>query len=152
MENLRIISADSHVVEPADLWEERLDRKFRDRAPKIVRNDTGKWVISAPDCAEFPVAALFAAGKRGAELRELYEKGGYEAGRAGGWDPIERIKDQDTDGVLAEVLYTSNGMPLYGLQDPELQMACFRTFNDWLGEYLRGQSQAAVRNRVNLAG
>ena len=135
MENLRIISADSHVVEPADLWEERLDRKFRDRAPKIVRNDTGKWVISAPDCAEFPVAALFAAGKKGAELRELYAKGGYESGRAGGWDPIERIKDQDTDGVLAEVLYTSNGMPLYGLQDPELQMACFRTFNDWLGEY-----------------
>jgi predicted TIM-barrel fold metal-dependent hydrolase len=134
MENLRIISADSHVVEPADLWETRLDRKYRSQAPKIVRNDSGKWVISAPDCAEFPVAALFAAGKRGAELREHYAKG-YEAGRAGGWDPIERIKDQDVDGVLAEVLYTSNGMPLYGLQDAELQMACFRTFNDWLGEY-----------------
>ena len=134
MENLRIISADSHVVEPADLWETRLDRKYRSQAPKIVRNDSGRWVISAPGCMEFPVAALFAAGKRGAELREFYEKG-YEAGRPGGWDPIERLKDQDVDGVLAEVLYTSNGMPLYGLQDAELQMACFRTFNDWLAEY-----------------
>ena len=31
MENLRIISADSHVVEPADLWETRLDKKYRQR-------------------------------------------------------------------------------------------------------------------------
>jgi predicted TIM-barrel fold metal-dependent hydrolase len=132
--NLRVISADSHVVEPVDLWETRMDRKYRDRAPRIKQDETGRWVISAPDCAEFPVAALFAAGKRGAELRELYEKG-YEAGRPGGWDPVERIKDQEIDGVLAEVLYTSNGMPLYGIQDPELQMAAFGTFNDWLAEY-----------------
>jgi uncharacterized protein len=135
MENMRIISADSHVVEPADLWETRLDLKYRDRAPRIVQNKAGRWVISAPDCAEFPVAALTAAGKRGAQLREHYEKGYEESGRTGGWDPHERIKDQDVDGVLAEVLYTSNGMPLYGIQDPELQMACFRTFNDWLAEY-----------------
>ena len=33
--NLRVISADSHVVEPADLWETRMDRKYRDRAPRI---------------------------------------------------------------------------------------------------------------------
>ncbi len=132
--DIRIISADSHVVEPVDLWETRMDRKYRDRAPRVKQDERGQWVISAPDCTEFPVAALFAAGKRGAELRALYEKG-YEAGRPGGWDPLERIKDQDIDGVLAEVLYTSNGMPLYGIQDAELQMAVFRTFNDWLAEY-----------------
>src|SRR5260370_28411435 len=38
MENLRIISADSHVVEPADLWETRLDRKYREQAPNAVRD------------------------------------------------------------------------------------------------------------------
>jgi hypothetical protein len=129
--NLRVISADSHVVEPIDLWETLMDLKYRDRAPRIKKNESGRWVISAPDCTEFPVAALYAAGKKGAELRALYDQG-YEAGRPGGWDPVERIKDQDVDGVLAEVLYTSNGMPLYGIQDPELQMASFRAFNDWL--------------------
>ncbi len=30
---LRMISADSHVMEPADLWTTRLDRAYRDRAP-----------------------------------------------------------------------------------------------------------------------
>jgi len=134
MDNLQVISADSHVVEPADLWETRLDRKFRDRAPRVVRNSQGRWVLSAPGCAELGVAGLFAAGKRGAELQEFFKKG-YEAARPGGWDPMERNKDQELDRVLAEVVYTSNGMPLYSIPDPELQMACFRTFNDWVAEY-----------------
>jgi predicted TIM-barrel fold metal-dependent hydrolase len=134
MANLRIISADSHVVEPADLWETRLDRKYRDQAPRVVRTETGRWVISAPGGISFPAAAMFAAGKRGEELRQHMGKG-YEASRPSGWDPSERIKDQDIDGVQAEVLYTSNGMPLFGLDDADLQIACFRVFNDWLAEY-----------------
>jgi hypothetical protein len=28
-----IISADSHFVEPPNMWAERIDKKFRDRAP-----------------------------------------------------------------------------------------------------------------------
>ena len=28
-----VVSADSHFMEPADLWQERLDRKYRDRSP-----------------------------------------------------------------------------------------------------------------------
>ncbi|HZY59949.1 MAG TPA: hypothetical protein VFE56_09310, partial [Candidatus Binataceae bacterium] len=134
MENLRIISADSHVVEPADLWETRLDRKYREQAPKVVRDDSGRWVIAAPGGITFPAAAMFAAGKRGQELREHMGKG-YEASRPSGWDATQRANDQDIDGVLAEVLYTSNGLPLFGLEDAELQFACFRVFNDWLAEY-----------------
>jgi predicted TIM-barrel fold metal-dependent hydrolase len=37
--------------------------------------------------------------------------------------------------VHAEVIYTSMGMPLYGLDDVELRVACFRAFNDWATEY-----------------
>jgi uncharacterized protein len=134
MENLRVISADSHVVEPADLWETRLDKKYRDQAPKVIRTEKGLWVIVAPGGIAFPAAAMFAAGKRGEQLREHMGKG-YEASRPSGWDPTERAKDQDIDGVLAEVLYTSNGLPLFGLEDADLQYACFRVFNDWLAEY-----------------
>jgi hypothetical protein len=46
MESLRIISAGSHVVEPANLWETRLERKYRDQAPKVVRTESSRWVIS----------------------------------------------------------------------------------------------------------
>jgi len=39
MAALRVISADSHMMEPAELWVGRLDRKFRDRARRVVKNE-----------------------------------------------------------------------------------------------------------------
>jgi predicted TIM-barrel fold metal-dependent hydrolase len=51
------------------------------------------------------------------------------------WDPAARLKDQDRDGVIAEVIYTSMGMPLYMLDDVPLREACFRAYNDWAVDY-----------------
>ncbi len=77
---------------------------------------------------------MFAIGKSGKELREHLTKG-YEACRPSGWDPVERIKDQDIDGIAAEVIYPSLGMALFALPDLELQQACFRLYNDWVAEF-----------------
>src|SRR5215472_6790692 len=135
MAELRLISADSHVMEPLGFWEERLDQKFRDQAPKVVTRPDGKGLLfTAPGINPFPVAGGFGIGKSGAELKEHLKKG-YEAARPSGWDPAERIKDQDVDGVEAEMLYTTLGMPLFGLRDAELQHACFQAYNDWLAEF-----------------
>ena len=35
----RVISADSHMTEPGDLWVERLDRQYRDHAPRVIKNE-----------------------------------------------------------------------------------------------------------------
>ena len=32
-----ILSSDSHVFEPPDLWQTRIDAAFRSRAPRMVR-------------------------------------------------------------------------------------------------------------------
>ena len=43
-----IISADSHVFEPVNLWETRMDRKFRGRGPRFVPNyqqKPGTWFV-----------------------------------------------------------------------------------------------------------
>lgn len=61
---------------------------------------------------------------------------GFQA-HAGGWDPHERIKEMATDGVSAEVLYPTLGLSLFGLDDPAMQEACFRVYNDWLIDYCR---------------
>src|SRR6202171_4856341 len=135
MAELRLISADSHVMEPADFWETRLDRKYRDRAPHVEQRPDGKGLIfTAPGISPFPVAGGFGTGRSGEGLREHMKKG-YEAARPSGWDPIERIKDQEIDGVEAEVLYTTLGMPLFGLDDAALQRACFGVYNDWVAEF-----------------
>ena len=86
-----VVSADSHVMEPATLWTERLDKKFQDRAPKVVKTESGTFSFVAPGIVPFPVAAGFGIGKNGAELREHLSKG-YEAARPSGWDPVERLE------------------------------------------------------------
>jgi predicted TIM-barrel fold metal-dependent hydrolase len=137
MESLRFISADSHLMEPLDLWLTRADRKFRDRAPHVVKRE-GKpsHVLIAPDMQPFPIAANFAAGRSGEELRDFIGNSGLEGARPSGWDPVERIKDQAIDGVAAEILYTSLGLPLFSLKDGDLQRECFRVFNDFSAEFV----------------
>lgn len=136
MANYGIISADSHFVEPPNMWGERLDQKFRDRAPHTVRGLNGKdgEFFVCENINPFPVAAFFGAGVPSEVLLE-HNKKGMEAAPASVWDPAARLKDQDRDGVVAETIYTSMGMPLYMLDDAELRSACFRAYNDWAIEY-----------------
>jgi hypothetical protein len=45
----RLASADSHFVEPADLWTRRIDRKFADSAPRVVKAEDGPgYFLVAP--------------------------------------------------------------------------------------------------------
>ncbi len=135
---MRVISADSHVLEPADLWTSRIERRYRDRAPHViheVKGARGDFFV-CEGLRPFPVSGLAVAG---VDPEDFGEKmlAGYEAVRPSGWDPVERIKDQDVDGVEAEVLYTSLGMMLYGIEDGGLRAACFRAYNGWLADFCR---------------
>jgi predicted TIM-barrel fold metal-dependent hydrolase len=128
------------MMEPADLWVERVDNRFKERAPRVIKGEGAVgYVFVAPDLPPFPVATGFAAGRGGQELKEFIVRAtfeeGYKAARPSGWDPVERIKDQEVDGVEAEVLYTTLGMPLFGLHDAELQRECFKVYNDWVAEF-----------------
>src|SRR5262245_7448901 len=39
-----LISSDSHIIEPADLWEQRIDHRFKDRAPCLVHEgEVDQW-------------------------------------------------------------------------------------------------------------
>ena len=125
-----VISADSHVFEPRDLWERYIDPPFRKRAPKIVREgERDLFVIDGLE-PEF-VGIMGSAGVRAGKLREINR---HEEGLRGGWDPHARVRDMDLDGVDAEVLYTSLGMRLHRIQDLPYQLACFRAYNDWLAD------------------
>jgi len=136
MSDYRLISADSHFVEPPAMWAERMDSRFRDRAPHTVKGLSGRdgEFFVCENITPMAVAGFFGAGVPSAELPE-HNKRGFDAAPKSVWDPSYRLKDQDRDGVQAEVIYTSMGMPLFGLDDAELRAACFRAFNDWAAEY-----------------
>src|SRR5215831_9415070 len=108
-----------------------------DRAPRLVTNPKD------PEGAYFyyegfdphPIGIGLAAGKSPEELGKFLTKATYADARPGGWDPGERLKDNDLDGVEADVLYTTLGFRIFWLKDQGLQEDCFRVYNDWLAEY-----------------
>jgi hypothetical protein len=46
------VSADGHVVEPAELWTTRMDKRFRDRAPRVESRPEADYyiIIGRPAC------------------------------------------------------------------------------------------------------
>lgn len=131
----RLVSADSHVNEPPDLWRSRVPAHLVDRAPRIERLDKGDaWIVEgALDpinfgkncCAGLPV-----------EQRVPWVR--WDGVRRGGYDPAARLAEQDTDGVDAEILYPtprlSNAI-FWHTADREWHLACIRAYNDWLAEF-----------------
>lgn len=51
------ISADGHFVEPADLWTTRMDKRFRDRAPRVEAREDADWYI-IDGVTPFPVGLI----------------------------------------------------------------------------------------------
>jgi predicted TIM-barrel fold metal-dependent hydrolase len=129
MKEYRLISSDSHVTMPDDAWQTYLDPEFRDRAPKIERTDEGDFRVF--EGRRTPIMTLDnLAGKKPEEFKLNVRK--LEEQRAGAWDPAERVKDMDIDGVDAEVLYV--GGPLMS-SDPALRLNSVRGYNRWLSDY-----------------
>ena len=135
MRNYRLISADSHVNEPGDLWTERVPARLRDRAPRIERFDDGDaWVIEGvTDPINFGMNAC-----AGLEPEEMKGWMRFEDMRRGGWDPVARLDEMDRDGVDAEVLYPTPRLSgaIVAHRDAEYHLAMVRAYNDWISEFV----------------
>jgi uncharacterized protein len=132
----QIFSADSHVLEPPDLWTSRMQVQFREKAPHLeheVNGQTGDYIV-CPPLRPFNPTGLGNAGIP-PEEQEKFARGGYAVCRPGSWDPVERLKDMDMDGLQAEVFYCGYGMSLFSHPDEEFQRDAHRAYNDWAAEY-----------------
>jgi predicted TIM-barrel fold metal-dependent hydrolase len=130
-----ITSAVDRVVEPPDLWTQRVSKtQFGDRIPHIERSSEGEdcWVI---DQRKFPLAKINIGAlltDRAASIRR------WDEVPASAYDAAERLGAMDQDSVATSVLYPTvggfSGAHLTAISDPELQLACVRAYNDWIIE------------------
>jgi predicted TIM-barrel fold metal-dependent hydrolase len=114
-----VVSADCHVLEPPDLWERRIEAKFRHRLPRMEVNAQGHKM-------------LVVEGQRPTRIRDFALEGeDLERARGGRPDPAARVKDLDRDGIDAEVIYPNRGLLMWASPDPAHQSAMCRVWNDW---------------------
>ena len=138
MAEYKLISADSHVVEPRTMWQDYVDPAFRDRAPRNVVNPEGLppgEYMFFENMEPKGIEGSFNAG-RSAEENRAIEGETLDDCRPGAYLPAERIPDMELDGIEAEVIYTTQGFRMLAFtRDAELQAALFRGYNNWLAEF-----------------
>jgi predicted TIM-barrel fold metal-dependent hydrolase len=138
-----IIDADAHVNEPPDTWEGRIPAKFKERVPKVVRLEDGgdAWQFDQNK----PLRKVGLTALSGLSYVQFRSSGiSYEGMRPGSFDPKERLRDMNLDGIAVQFLYPSialAGASQYS-DDPELQPYVCRGYNDWLAEFCaRGEGR-----------
>lgn len=132
MTQFTVISADSHVIEPGDLWENYADPGYTDRAPRLVHGeDEDRFVIDGR--ATGSLGLMGGAGRAPADVRST---GRFEIDipRAA-WDPVVRVEAIQRDGVEAEVLYPTICLSIFGNQDLGFLWACMDAYNRWLVDF-----------------
>jgi predicted TIM-barrel fold metal-dependent hydrolase len=131
----RLISGDSHVNEPGDLWTARIPSRYAERAPRIESFEQGDaWVLDGvADPINFGMNAC-----AGLPPEQMTGWKRFDEIRSGGYDPAARLEEMDQDGVDAEVLYPTPRLSqaVFAYTDPDFHLALVRAYNDWLAEYV----------------
>ena len=98
----KIIDCDQHVIEPPDLWENYLPKKFHDQAPRLVKDEDGgdAWLLGENVESLGLVAAM---NQTPETLKWTGIK--YEDMHSGITDPKGRLELMDQDGVSAAVFF-----------------------------------------------
>jgi predicted TIM-barrel fold metal-dependent hydrolase len=132
-DDLIMVSVDDHLVEPPDLFDHTLPERWRDRAPKVVRQPDGSdvWTFEGQ---VIPNIGLNAVAGRPKEEYGI-EPTAFDEMRPGCWDVDERVKDMDAGGVLGSMCFPSfpgfAGRLFAASDDKDLALAVLQAYNDW---------------------
>jgi predicted TIM-barrel fold metal-dependent hydrolase len=141
MADYPIISADSHIVEPPDMYQSRIQPKFRDHAPKMERRKTPSgreydaWVIDGMQVGT--LGAVMQAGQRFEDPSAIDFLGLWEDVRKGAYTADAMIKENEEDGIWGSVLQPSQGLFWYRLPDSALLSEICRIYNDWIADFCK---------------
>ncbi len=167
MDTPRIISVDDHVVEPPDLWTDRIPAKFKDRAPRVERDSAvfhfeggvfsyEKGVDGGEPCdwwlyddLIYPFPKLSAA----VGFSELdVTPTTFDEIRPGCWIQSERLIDMDANHMDASICFPNTlprfcGQTFLERDDKELALLCVQAYNDWMIDEWCGVTARVVSSR-----
>ena len=109
----KVIDGDGHILEPPQLWQQYLEAKYKDRAIRMEKDQTGVeyLVIDGRPSARLRAMGPAVAGN-GQDYEKLCKAGnfGYFDGPKGAYEPHARLRHMDEQGIDAAVLFPSLGL------------------------------------------
>ena len=165
----RIISVDDHVIEPPNVWQDRLPEKFKAVGPRLERrkvknmkfvggvfsyetagdNEDGTWCDWwLVEDLQYPLTRFSAAA--GYPRDEITVSPiTMDDMRKGCWEQEARLEDMDVNHVEASLAFPSFprfcGQTFTERKDKELGDLCVKAYNDWmLDEWCAGTDNRLI--------
>src|SRR5439155_18576299 len=129
----RVISADSHLDLAPDRWTPRVPAPWRERAPRVVKLPNGADGVAYENR---PLHRLQYARMGGTPTSEKHKLAPTYEEHAGSGSPEQRLREQDEDGVDAEILFThSTYLTAWrGIREDDGLRAVIHAYNQFLVE------------------
>ncbi len=152
----KIISVDDHIMEPANVWQDRLPAKFKEVGPRLVRlkvknmkfvggvfsyeeagdNEEGTWCDWwLIEDLKYPLVRLMAAAGYPREEVTVTPIT-MDDMRKGCWEQKARLEDMDVNHVEVSLSFPTFprfcGQTFLERKDKELADLCVKAYNDWM--------------------
>src|SRR5579859_2224775 len=96
----KLVSADSHIAEPPDLWIKHIDAAYRDRAPQIVRHANADYFEIDGQTNAGSMVGLLATNRKYAEPEARFGLDGWwEDVPRSAYEPLARVEEMDREGI-----------------------------------------------------
>ena len=128
-----VFSADSHVMEPADLFTAGLPASLRRHAIRAERE--GSTIVTRTEeqvIYRMRTQMVEMSGEKRIGLREI----------------APRLLDMQKDGIDAEICFPSLALWTYALTDPDAEQATCAVYNDWNNRFFADHLDTFVRCAV----
>ncbi len=134
MQSYSIVSADSHINEPPELFRD-VPKALQELAPKVISTPKGDAWLMAPGAVPRLVSSSAVAGRK--KSAYLDKPVTYAEMSRGSFDPEARIKDMEIDQVDAEVLYPGIMRYLERCANADVRLACAKAYNEWMAGFCK---------------
>jgi len=140
-----IVDADTHVVEPVDVWSRHVPAEYRAAARAALYHETNAAgdrlvilngaLVADTETACIPRDAVWRPGMTVDDIGALDPEVAHEPNPAA-WDPIAKLRDMDAMGVRHALLYpTLFGEQFPLVENPDVAAVLARAYNDWVLEF-----------------